>query len=68
MTSLFAFISFTVDFWTIIFIVRKEVSMVAMLITGAVGFVQELQVNDKMNRRFQGISIETWGSTPPPAP
>ncbi len=59
MTSLFALISFTADLLTIVSFVRKEVSMVAMLITGAVGFVQELQVSDRMNRKYRGLSIET---------
>ncbi len=48
--DLSALTSFTADILTIISYIRKEVSMVAMFITGAVGFVWELQINDKVRR------------------
>ena len=41
MANLFALTSFAADFLTIFLFVKKEVNMEVMLITGAVGFVQE---------------------------
>ena len=40
--------SFTVDSFTIWQMVKKEVNMEVMFILGAVGFMQELQVSDKI--------------------
>lgn len=47
--DLFTLASFTVDSFTIWQMVKKEVNMEVMLITGAVGFVQELQVSNRIS-------------------
>ena len=46
--DLFTLASFTVDSFTIWQMVKKEVNMEVMFILGAVGFMQELQVSDKI--------------------
>lgn len=48
--DLFALTSFTVDVLTIFQLVKKEVNMEVLSIIGAVGFVQELQVSDEMEK------------------
>lgn len=50
--DLFALTSFAVDSFSIWKIVKKEVNMEVMLFIGAVGFVQELQVSDKIWESF----------------
>lgn len=49
MANLFVLTSFAADFLTIFLFVKKEVNMEVMLITGAVGFVQELQVSNRIS-------------------
>lgn len=46
----FDLFALTVDVLTIFQLVKKEVNMEVLSIIGAVGFVQELQVSDEMEK------------------